>query len=161
MSANEGLGRHLRHSLLSLWLDEMTKIDQWYATNLSGFFSTADDVAFTFYCKRRRHTRRCLNLSVHSSPPNNNQKCSRDTIVWHQCRGGWVIGYICHPAMTVLWGIAPMPYAIVIVLANATPLSPHNMLTVGERQKEWKLRFPLIPPTSLQPHLAGTEFVSM
>ena len=45
---------------------------------------------------------------------------------------------------------APMPSAIVIVLANATPLSLHDMLTVGKRRK-MKLRFPLIPPSSLQP----------
>jgi hypothetical protein len=45
-----------------------------------------------------------------------------------------------------------MPSAVVIVLVNATPLSLHDMLTVGERRK-MKLRFPLIPPSSLQPQI--------
>jgi len=50
---------------------------------------------------------------------------------------------------------APMPSAVVIVVANATPLSLHYMTLVsGERMK---LRFPLIPPTSLQPRLVDHD----
>ena len=57
------------------------------------------------------------------------------------------------PAMTVLRGITPMSSSIVIVLANAAPLPPHNMLTVGERQKECT---PLPAHSSLQPPTTST-----
>jgi hypothetical protein len=71
----------------------------------------------------------------------------------NQRRRGWVIGYICHPAMTVLRGIAPMPSAIVIDLANATPLSLHDMQPAHSS---------LQPPTTTQTdtvNLSSTDYI--
>jgi hypothetical protein len=56
--------------------------------------------------------------------------CVTSTQTW---LGNWLYTPSSHDGASRKF--APMPSAIVIVLANATPLSLHDMLTVGERRK--------------------------
>ena len=53
---------------------------------------------------------------------------------------------------TVLQGLAPTPFAIVIVIVKAVPMPLHAMMTVGKKAKRMKTELRLPPPLSSLHH---------